>query len=543
MIDIRPAVGKDAEEIREIFLACYGTHYPYEQFYDIEALTRMIYSEDTIILVAEETSSGRVLGTASVLLEIGASSDLMGEMGRLAVHPDARAQGIGKRLMSERLERAKDRLHLAVVDGRTQHPYTLRIAEGHQFCVVGFLPEKMRLSQRESLVLLVRYFNDSLQLRKNNPRILPEVAPIAHMALENCGLSDDAILDEESPSYPGGAELELEELTTLGYAPLLRIERGRVRNREVFGPMRLHYGFFKLRACRSRYLIAREGGRVVGAIGFIQDPLDQVVRVFELISLHDPVIPFLLSSLVSLCRKQEVHYVEIDVSAYAPSMQRALLELGFLPMAYIPAQVFHEVERLDIVKMGLLLSPIRTGELALSPKATAMANVVLQSFRQREVLPQIAQAVSRLPLFQGMSKEQIHRIAGLCSVRQFQPGEIVFEEGSSGQEMFIILDGEVDIQVGADRTTVGSLGVGEHIGEMALLSGSLHTATVVSRLQGTMAVLHHKDITALNRCRPDTGLLIYRNLAIGLGAKLQRLDQAILSTGAGGIERAEGVVG
>ena len=49
--------------------------------------------------------------------------------------------------------------------------------------------------------------------------------------------------------------------------------------------------------------------------------------------------------------------IEVDVSAYAPRMQRTLVELGFLPVAYLPALVFHEVERLDVVKMVRLLDP------------------------------------------------------------------------------------------------------------------------------------------------------------------------------------------
>ena len=36
--------------------------------------------------------------------------------------------------------------------------------------------------------------------------------------------------------------------------------------REIFGPARLHYGIFKLQARRSRYRIARDGGRIAGAV-------------------------------------------------------------------------------------------------------------------------------------------------------------------------------------------------------------------------------------------------------------------------------------
>jgi hypothetical protein len=147
-------------------------------------------------------------------------------------------------------------------------------------------------------------------------------------------------------------------MTSEGYSTLLRIERGRVRTREIFGPLRLHYGLFKLRAQRSHYLLALDHARIVGAIGWNEDPIDHTIRIFEVIALDGPIARFLLASLDQSTREQDrMSLIEIDVSAHAPQMQRTLLELGFLPAAYVPAMVFSEVERLDIVKMVRLLVP------------------------------------------------------------------------------------------------------------------------------------------------------------------------------------------
>ena len=131
--------------------------------------------------------------------------------------------------------------------------------------------------------------------------LIPEIYPLAHLALENCSISPDVIVDEDAPAYPPGRTFKEQDFTTDGYATLLRIERGRVRHREIFGPMRLHYGVFKLQARQSSYLIAREDGRIAGAVGFTVDPRDKAVRIFELISLHDEVIRFLLANLERAC--------------------------------------------------------------------------------------------------------------------------------------------------------------------------------------------------------------------------------------------------
>jgi GNAT superfamily N-acetyltransferase len=525
MITVREAVGADVAPIREIFLASYGTDYTDPRYYDDALLTRLVYSPDTLLLVAED--AGRVVGTASVDLEVGAHSDLVGEFCRLAVHPAYRHRGVGKLLMAERLRRVQDRLLVGLVEARATHPYSLRIAEAHQFAVVGFVPERWRVRERESLALLVRYFGSALALRNQHPRIIPEIHPLAHRALLNCSLSSDTVVVQDASSYPPGGDFEVQELTTEGYAALLRIERGRVRQREIFGPARLHYGIFKLQAQRSRYLIARDGGRVAGAVGFTLDPLDKAVRIFELIALHDEVIRFLLSDLERCCRERWNCLIEVDVSAHAPRMQRTLIEVGFLPVAYLPALVFHEVERLDVVKMVRLLAPPRVGTGGLTPGCVALADVVLRLFRSRSVLPRIAKAVHGLPLFADLNAEQIARLAGVCRVATFAPGETVFRQGEAGDEMLVVLQGEVAITTAGGATAVGVVRDGECLGELSLLSAAPHSATATARTAVETAVLGHQDLAELIRLRPDIGLLIYRNLAVGMGEKLKRLNVSL----------------
>lgn len=532
MIDIREATSADVAAITEIFQACYGAAYSDARFYDPAALNKLVVSDDTLMLVAEERDSGKILATASVILEIGAYADLTGEFGRLAVAPAARHRGIAKRLMEERLRRVEERLQVGIIEGRTAHPFTLKIAEGHGFNPVGFLPLKWQLEKRESIALCARHFGNALELRKNHPRLIPEAHPLACLALEYCGVKPDVIVDEEAAAYPPGGNADIEDLTTEGYASLLRIERGRVRNREIFGPLRLHYGLFLVQAQKSRYFIARDHSSIAGAIGFILDPVEKTVRVFELIARHDDVIRVLLSHLEQLCRQQwQICYIEIDVSAYSPRMQRTLAELGFLPAAYVPALVFHEVERLDMVKMVRLLTPLEVDMTQLTPRANSIADTVLRLFKVHDVVPRIAQVAHELPLFGGLTGEQIKRLASLCSVRRCARDEIIFRQGGASDQLYILLDGEVDIATGSLGGPVGFVGDGEVLGELSMLSGAPHSATATALTPVEIAVLERKDLTELIRLRPDIGVQIYQNLAVGLGEKLKRADLAALRRG------------
>lgn len=527
MIAIREARETDAIPIGEIFLATYGTEYAYPIYYDELGLKKLIFSENTVMLVAEDEDSGRVVGTASVMLEAGAYTDLVGEFGRLAVHPDWRNRRIGTQLLEARVESVRNRLHIGLMEVRITHPFTQAIAQKHGFAPVGFLPLKFLFgTRRESMALLVRYFGRALDLRRNNPRIVSEVYQLAGTSMQNCKMDLDVIVDEEATAYPFGQDFQVEELTTEGYSRLMRIERGRVRNREVFGPMRLQYGFFKLTALHARYLIAREGGQIIGAIGFIEEQLDRNVRIFELISLRDDVIRFLLSEVERRCREEwDIAYVEIDVSADAPRMQRTLLQLGFVPVAYAPALAFHHVERLDVVKMARLHTPLDVGSVMLIPPTRGVCEMVLSAFARREVLPRLGEVLDRVGLFSGLDEEQVLRLAGACGHATYAAGETIFREGDPCTEMFLILEGTVEIRMSGNEQPVGTVSDGEVLGEVAALTGGDHSATAIAATDVDAGILTKTDLNGIVRLRPGIGVILYRNLARGLGEKLRRTDR------------------
>ncbi len=528
MIKVREATERDIPEIREIFLSVYGKDYPHREVYDEQWLKRSVFSDDALMLVAEDGKSGKVVGTGSVLLDYGAHSDLVGEFGRLAVHPEYRRAGIGKLLMQRRIEAVEDRLHIGIVVGRAVHPYAQRISLKHHFYPVGFLPLRHLFARRESFALMARCFGHALALRGNNPRVIPEVYPLAHRVLAGAGMSPDLIVDEESAPYPSGGPFRIQELSVRGFPALLRIERGRVRHREVFGSMRLEYGFFRLKARRASYFLALEKDRVIGAIGFIEEPHEHTVQVFELIALDDQVIRFLLSEFERRCREdRKVEYIEIDVSAHAPRMQRTLLELNFMPAAYIPAMVFHEVERLDIIKMVRLVKMQDLGELGLTRPVRELADLVMRGFTTRAIVPRMAQAVTEIPLFKGLDEEQVLRLAGVCSVQEHKAGERIFSEAEPAHSMYLVLEGKIGISAGKPSVGIGTVGKGEAFGELSLLAQRPHSATATAETRVEVAALAHKDLADLVRRRPDIGVVIYKNLATGLGAKLLRSDSSL----------------
>ena len=403
------------------------------------------------------------------------------------------------------------------MDARLIHPYTLKIACKNGFNLVGFEPMKTLISERESVALLVQYFGQALELRKNNPRVIPEVFPLACLALENCSIKNDLIVDESSSSYPSGGSFEV-------YPRLLRIQRGRVSNREVFGPLKLHYGIFKHKVTESKYLIARDNERIVGAIGISIDEIEKAAKIFELIALDDEVIRFLLSEADNFLREAGVEFVEMDVSAYSPGIQRTLIELGFAPSAYIPAWAFHKVERLDVVRMIKLNVPLNIGQIHLDDEAQKIADVVIKQIKKTDVLPEILEQLELMSLMKGCDKEQSQRLAGLFKVAEYTEGEMIFKENEKASEMYVVLSGKVEVFMSHQEEPLAQVTTGECLGEISFLTAKNHSASALVKEKVRLAVITNEELNYLVRQRPDIGVLLYRNLAHGLGKKLQNQD-------------------
>ena len=139
----------------------------------------------------------------------------------------------------------------------------------------------------------------------------------------------------------------------------------------------------------------------------------------------------------------------------------------------------------------------------------------------------MAQAVADIPLFKGLSDEQVVLLAGACSVKDFGAGTYIFREADHADCMYIVLSGKVRISVGTPEVGIGNVETGETLGELSMLSSCPHSATAATETPVEAAVLTHQDLTDLVRRRPDIGVMIYKNLAVGLGKKLLRSDSLL----------------
>jgi len=519
VVNIRPANEDDITAIKALFDECYGDRYSHPEFVSEAYLRKMMYSDNSLVLVAEGDND-QIVATASVVIDVGAFADLIGEFGRLVVQPQMRGRHIGHRLMDERIKRVGPYLHIGFADNRVAHIRSQQISLAHGFAPVGFLP----IHNGEPVVLFARHFGEGLKLRRNHPRVAPQVYGLAQCALRSCGIDTDAIVDERSPPYPLDSDFEIEEMSAKGYASLLRFERGRVQDPEIFGPARLHFGLRALESHNTSYLLARRDGHLVGAVGYAHDArLDHAVRIFELVCADESPVRVLLKELMRRSREEwRVDYVEVDVNAHAPRMQKTLLDLGFVPVAYLPAAVFHHVERLDTVRMQRFYVPVRTTGHHLIEEAEPVFETVIRNLSTRAIQPKLVRLLPTTRLGQGLNREQVGRLSTLFETMSFSDGDTIIKAGERDARLYILLSGVARVLSGDEE--VGLVAQGELLGEVSLLRKTPHTATAIAEGTVEAAAARHEDLTQLLEQRSDIGLVLFRNLATGLSNKLSRTD-------------------
>ena len=106
-------------------------------------------------------------------------------------------------------------------------------------------------------------------------------------------------------------------------------------------------------------------------------------------------------------------------------------------------------------------------------------------------------------------------------IDQFEVDEVIFEEGSSGRELFVVLDGMVDIAKidGGGKRVIVTLGKGEFFGEMAVIDGSSRSATAIAAAPRTRVMrINHARFVYLVSQQPAFALMVMDALSKRLRA-------------------------
>jgi CRP/FNR family transcriptional regulator len=122
----------------------------------------------------------------------------------------------------------------------------------------------------------------------------------------------------------------------------------------------------------------------------------------------------------------------------------------------------------------------------------------------------------RAPLFAALDDEGAAALQAGVTIVEISRAERLFEEGASGNQLYVILDGKIKLtRAAADgrENLLSVLGPGEMFGELSLFDPRPRTASAVAVTDSRLGALAHDDLRSWLTGRPDVALHLLQALA------------------------------
>lgn len=152
--------------------------------------------------------------------------------------------------------------------------------------------------------------------------------------------------------------------------------------------------------------------------------------------------------------------------------------------------------------------------------------------------PVIVNFLKQSDIFFQFSPTQLELVANLCQEATYQKDDLIFRENSTSKELYIIVQGEVDIFVdpslvgavdaSAENKVIATLRRGQSFGEVALVDEGLRSASACASQNDTRLLIVPRDkLIMLCETYPHLGYRLMYNLAADLAMKIRNTDLQI----------------
>jgi len=130
-------------------------------------------------------------------------------------------------------------------------------------------------------------------------------------------------------------------------------------------------------------------------------------------------------------------------------------------------------------------------------------------------------------LFGALSDDVLMHLARALQQRNVAPGSAVFQEGDAGHDMFVVLDGEVEVLKKSRRgrqQRVAILGPSDMLGEMSIIDVQPRSATARALAPTRLLRIAAEDLDALYRHDVKSYAIVVLNVARNLSRRLRVTD-------------------
>jgi len=135
------------------------------------------------------------------------------------------------------------------------------------------------------------------------------------------------------------------------------------------------------------------------------------------------------------------------------------------------------------------------------------------------------EVLKRIPIFAHLTYNELVKVLGLTQLAAVHAGETIITEGDDGDELFVVLAGEVDVSKGGKH--LATLKAGAHMGEMAMIDSSPRSATVVAKTDGNLLLMRREEFFGLIRSEAVIATKLLWSFVQSLSTRLRETNEAL----------------
>jgi hypothetical protein len=524
---IRKGVAADAPNWIDLAKATVGQDYPDKQVYDpVWVASQFAPGSDAETWVAEE--NGKLLSSATFLPPLPGNNNPVANIGRYMNRPEAYAADAAAALIIKLGDLAIERKQLVISRVFAADNQAQILHEKAGFVCVGFQPFKHMHRHREGVLFYYRLGRPDIVTRLPISESLPQVSELASTVLRGLSLGDPAKVRDGATGYPLQSELKITD-ATLDDFELWRMQAQAANPAiEISGFYNQGQGYFRVAGSTTpRALLAANNGKYVAGIAYIFDEVDRCVRLVDSFSQDDVSMGALFHHITKTSQAAQLGavYVEADFLMTAPRLMKSAEQLGFVPIAYLPAIYTKEGAQADVVKMIKLNMAYSNENAAFTSESKSVAEIIDNNFQDQKVGVAIINLLRALPFFDGLGDGELRKIARLFTQKLYRPGERVFNKGDVSNEAYVIMRGQIDVVLEEGAKPVATLTNGQILGEMAFLDPSPRTAMAVASQASILLMIQRSAFTDLVQHEPHLGMVVMRNIAVELTNRLRKAQK------------------
>ena len=149
--------------------------------------------------------------------------------------------------------------------------------------------------------------------------------------------------------------------------------------------------------------------------------------------------------------------------------------------------------------------------------------------------------LKKVPIFEELSDGQLKDVFGIISRKRFEKDEMIIQEGDTGDTMYILSEGAVEIsktltlklsqdEYGQREKSLTHLEGKDHpfFGEMSMLEDAERSATVTAIEDSTVLVINREQFDGLCKRNPVAGYIVVKNIAKVLSARMRSTNRDML---------------